>query len=152
SLLKARTILSEFKPDIAIGTGGFASGPLLQVAGLKGIPTLIQEQNSYPGITNKMLAKRADTICVAYDGLELYFPAHKIRMTGNTERQDIKEIDGLRKEAILALGLNPEKKVLLVLGGSLGARSINQLIAKELPNFSAHNVQVVWQCGKFYFE
>ncbi len=152
SLLRARTILSEFKPDIAIGTGGFASGPLLQVAGLKGIPTLIQEQNSYPGITNKMLAKRADAICVAYEGLERYFPKHKIRMTGNPVRQDLIGLDGMRQQAISALGLDPAKKVLLVLGGSLGARRINELIAKELPNFSARDVQVVWQCGKFYFD
>lgn len=152
SLLKARTILADFKPDIAIGTGGFASGPLLQVAELKGIPTLIQEQNSYPGITNKMLAKRADAICVAYEGLERYFPKKKIHVTGNPVRQDLIGLDGLRQQAIEALGLDSQKKTLLVLGGSLGARRINELIAKELPNFSAHQVQIIWQCGKFYYE
>jgi UDP-N-acetylglucosamine--N-acetylmuramyl-(pentapeptide) pyrophosphoryl-undecaprenol N-acetylglucosamine transferase len=152
SLLRSRTIINEFKPDAVIGTGGFASGPLMQVAGMKGIPTLIQEQNSYPGITNKMLAKKAEKICVAYEGLERFFPKGKIVMTGNPVRQDLLDIAGKRSEAIAHLKLDPSKKTLLVIGGSLGARRINELIAKELVNFASQNVQVIWQCGKLYYE
>lgn len=154
SLLKARRIVAEFKPDVVIGTGGFASGPLLQVAGFAGIPTVIQEQNSYPGITNKMLARKADKICVAYEGLERFFPKQKIVQTGNPVRQDLVVIadKAKRKEAKDYFNLNPDKKTLLVLGGSLGARRINELIAKEIVNFEAQGIQVIWQCGKFYFE
>ena len=152
SLLRARSIIRDFKPDVAIGTGGFASGPLLQIAGLTGIPTLIQEQNSYPGITNKMLSRNAARICTAYEGLERFFPKHKIVMTGNPVRQDLIDLKGKRKEAREYLDLDPEKKTVLVLGGSLGARRINQLIAKELVNFTAQNVQIVWQCGKLYYD
>lgn len=152
SLVSAAKIVRSFKPDIAIGTGGFASGPLLQVAANAGIPTLIQEQNSFPGITNKMLAKRAAKICVAYDKLERFFPKEKIVFTGNPVRSDLIDLHGKRKEAIEAFGLDPDKKTLLVLGGSLGARRINELIAKELVNFAAQNVQIIWQCGKLYFE
>lgn len=152
SLLKARRILAEFKPDVVIGTGGFASGPLLQVASFAGVPSVIQEQNSYPGITNKLLSKKADKICVAYDGLERFFPKHKMVMTGNPVRQDLIDIAGKRAEAIEYFKLDPNKKTLLVLGGSLGARRINQLIAKEVVDFTAQGVQVIWQCGKLYFE
>ncbi|NMH27527.1 undecaprenyldiphospho-muramoylpentapeptide beta-N-acetylglucosaminyltransferase [Flavobacterium silvaticum] len=152
SLINAGKIVREFKPDIAIGTGGFASGPLLQVAANAGIPIVVQEQNSFPGITNKMLAKKASKICVAYDNLERFFPKDKIVFTGNPVRSDLIDLHGKRKEAITAFGLDPDKKTLLVLGGSLGARRINQLIAKELVNFTAQNVQVIWQCGKLYFE
>lgn len=152
SLLKARTIIANFKPDVVIGTGGFASGPLLQVANIAGIPTVIQEQNSYPGITNKMLGGKAHKICVAYEGLERFFPKYKIALTGNPVRQDLNEIDSKRAEAIDVLQLDPSKKTLLVLGGSLGARRVNQLISKELVNFSAQGVQVIWQCGKLYYD
>ncbi|HOZ74526.1 MAG TPA: undecaprenyldiphospho-muramoylpentapeptide beta-N-acetylglucosaminyltransferase [Flavobacterium sp.] len=154
SLLKARRIVAEFKPDVVIGTGGFASGPLLQVAGFAGIPTVIQEQNSYPGITNKMLARKADKICVAYEGLERFFPKQKIVLTGNPVRQDLVAMadKAKRKEAKEYFKLDPDKKTLLVLGGSLGSRRINQLIAKEIVNFVAQGVQVIWQCGKFYLE
>lgn len=152
SLLKSRTILRSFRPDVVIGTGGFASGPLLQVANSMGIPTLVQEQNSYPGITNKLLAKKAHKICVAYTGLERFFPKDKIVVTGNPVRQDLIQLGGLREEAIAALGLNPTKKTLLVLGGSLGARRINQLIESKLYLFAAHDIQLVWQCGKLYYE
>jgi UDP-N-acetylglucosamine--N-acetylmuramyl-(pentapeptide) pyrophosphoryl-undecaprenol N-acetylglucosamine transferase len=152
SLLRARTILSEFKPDVVIGTGGFASGPLMQVAGLKGIPTVIQEQNSYPGITNKMLSKNAAKICVAYEGLGRFFPKDKIVLTGNPVRQDLIGIEGKRGEAIDYFKLDPNKKTLLVLGGSLGARRINQLLAKEIVEIASQNVQVIWQCGKFYID
>ncbi|PWA06493.1 undecaprenyldiphospho-muramoylpentapeptide beta-N-acetylglucosaminyltransferase [Flavobacterium psychrotolerans] len=152
SLLKSRTIIREFKPDVVIGTGGFASGPLLQVANIAGIPTVIQEQNSYPGITNKLLSKKASKICVAYENLERFFPSSKMVLTGNPVRQDLIEIDNKRAEAILYFNLDSNKKTLLVLGGSLGSRRINQLIAKEIVDFASQNVQVIWQCGKFYFE
>jgi UDP-N-acetylglucosamine--N-acetylmuramyl-(pentapeptide) pyrophosphoryl-undecaprenol N-acetylglucosamine transferase len=152
SLLKARRILAEFKPDVVIGTGGFASGPLLQVASFAGVPSVIQEQNSYPGITNKLLSKKADRICVAYEHLERFFPKNKMVLTGNPVRQDLIDIAGKRAEATDYFKLDPNKKTLLVLGGSLGARRINQLIAKEVIDFTSQNVQVIWQCGKLYFD
>lgn len=152
SLLKSRTIIRDFKPNVVIGTGGFASGPLLRVAAIAGIPTVIQEQNSYPGITNKWLSRKANTICVAYENLEAFFPKNKIVMTGNPVRQDLIDIKAKRTEAQIYYNINVDKKVLLVLGGSLGARRINQLIAKELVNFSSLDVQLIWQCGKLYFE
>lgn len=152
SLLKSRTIIRDFKPNVVIGTGGFASGPLLRVAAIAGIPTVIQEQNSYPGITNKWLSRKANKICVAYENLEQFFPKNKIVMTGNPVRQDLIAIKGKRKEAIEHFKLAEDKKTLLILGGSLGARRINQLIAKELVNFSSQNVQIIWQCGKLYFD
>ena len=152
SLLKSRTIIRQFKPDVVIGTGGFASGPLLQVAAIAGIPTVIQEQNSYPGITNKLLSKKAKKICVAYENLGRFFPKDKMILTGNPVRQDLIDIYGKRTEAIQYFKLDPNKKTLLVLGGSLGARRLNQLIKKELPKILSQNVQVIWQCGKLYFE
>ena len=152
SLWKSRTIINKFKPDVVIGTGGFASGPLLQVAAISGIPIVIQEQNSFPGITNKLLAKKANKICVAYENLERFFPKNKIVLTGNPVRSDLVGIDHKREEAIKHYGLNPNKKTLLILGGSLGARNVNRLIAKELFGFSSENLQVIWQCGKLYFE
>lgn len=152
SLLKARTIIRDFKPNVVIGTGGFASGPLLKVASIAGIPTVIQEQNSYPGITNKWLSQKANKICVAYENLEQFFPKEKIVMTGNPVRQDLIDIKGKRKEALDYFKLSEDKKTLLILGGSLGARRINQLIAKELVNFSSQDIQIIWQCGKLYFE
>ena len=152
SLLKSRTIIRQFKPDVVIGTGGFASGPLLQVAAIAGIPTVIQEQNSYPGITNKLLSKKARKICVAYENLERFFPKEKLILTGNPVRQDLIDIDSKRAEAIQFFNLDPNKKTLLVLGGSLGARRLNQLIEKELPKILSQNVQVIWQCGKLYIE
>ena len=152
SLLKSRTIIRNFKPDVVVGTGGFASGPLLQIAAIAGIPTVIQEQNSYPGITNKLLSKNADKICVAYENLERFFPINKMILTGNPVRQDLIDIDSKREEALQYFNLNPNKQTLLVLGGSLGARRVNQLIAKEILTFAAHNIQVIWQCGKLYFD
>ncbi len=152
SLWKARRIMKDFQPDIAIGTGGFASGPLLEVANKKGLPTLIQEQNSYAGITNKLLAKKANTICVAYDNMDRFFPKEKIVKTGNPVRQDLLEVESKRTEAKRFFSLNVEKKTLLVLGGSLGARRINQLIEKELAFFKEEEVQVIWQCGKLYHD
>ena len=152
SLFKARNIVRQFKPDVVIGTGGFASGPLLRAASFLGVPTVIQEQNSFPGITNKWLSKKADAICVAYHNLDRFFPASKIVFTGNPVRQDLISVSGKRDEAIAHFGLDPNKKTLLVLGGSLGSRRINQLIAKELAWLLAQDVQIIWQCGKLYHE
>lgn len=152
SLWKSRTIIKKFKPNVVIGTGGFASGPLLQMANMLNIPTVIQEQNSYPGITNKLLSKKANKICVAYENLERFFPKGKMILTGNPVRQDLIDIENKKAEAIHYFNLDPNKKTLLVLGGSLGARRVNQLIEKELDNLKALNVQVIWQCGKLYFD
>ncbi|WP_271406925.1 undecaprenyldiphospho-muramoylpentapeptide beta-N-acetylglucosaminyltransferase [Tenacibaculum soleae] len=152
SLWKAYKIIRNFKPDVAIGTGGFASGPTLMVAGSKGVPTLVQEQNSYPGITNKLLSKKAMKICVAYDSLERFFPNKKIIKTGNPVRQDLLSIDTKVKEGQEVFGLDTAKKTILVLGGSLGARKINQLIESNLTFFKGQNIQLIWQCGKLYFE
>ncbi len=152
SLWKSRAIIKSFKPDVVIGTGGFASGPLLQMANSLNIPTLIQEQNSYPGITNKLLSKKANKICVAYENLERFFPNEKMILTGNPVRQDLIDIDSKREEAIQYFNLDPSKKTLLILGGSLGARRVNQLIEKERESILNQNVQVIWQCGKFYLD
>ena len=152
SLWKSRAIIKSFKPDVVIGTGGFASGPLLQMANSLNIPTVIQEQNSFPGITNKLLSKKANRICVAYENLERFFPKDKMILTGNPVRQDLIDIDSKREEAIKYFNLDASKKTLLVLGGSLGSRRVNQLIEKELPLFDLLNVQIIWQCGKFYFD
>ena len=152
SLWKARKILKNFKPDVVIGTGGFASGPLLQMANMLNIPTLIQEQNSYPGITNKLLSKKANKICVAYENLERFFPKDKMTLTGNPVRQDLLDIDGKRQQAIEHFNLDENKKTLLILGGSLGSRRINQLIEKELQFLESKNIQIIWQCGKLYFD
>ncbi len=151
SLWRSRRIIKKFDPDVVIGTGGFASGPLLKVAGSKKIPTVLQEQNSFPGITNKWLAKEANKICVAYDGMDRFFPKDKIIKTGNPVRQDLLKIDGKREKALSKYNLDPNKKTVLVLGGSLGARRINQLIEKELDFFDQQQVQVIWQCGKLYY-
>lgn len=150
SLLKSRTIIKNFKPDVVIGTGGFASGPLLQMANSLNIPTVIQEQNSYPGITNKLLSKKANSICVAYENLERFFPKEKIVLTGNPVRQDLLNSSNKRDEALNYFGLDKNKKTLLVLGGSLGSKRINQLIAKELEFLISNNIQIFWQCGKLY--
>jgi len=151
SLWNARKIVKSFKPDIAIGTGGFASGPLLYMAAIKNIPCLIQEQNSYPGITNKLLAKKAQKICVAYDGLERFFPKDKIIKTGNPVRQDLLNIESKTLQSKDFFNLKYGKYTLLVLGGSLGARRINELIEKKLDFLNTQNVQVIWQCGTLYY-
>lgn len=151
SLFRSRQIIKRFKPDVVIGTGGFASGPLLQVAVSKGIPSLIQEQNSYPGITNKILSKKAKKICVAYDGLERFFPANKLIKTGNPVRQDLLEIEDKSVEAKDFFKLRHNKNTLLVLGGSLGSKRINELIESKLEFFQTQNVEIVWQCGKLYY-
>lgn len=152
SVWNALKIVRRFKPDIAIGTGGFASGPLLYVAALKNIPTLIQEQNSYPGITNKLLSKKVHKICVAYDNLERFFPKNKIIKTGNPVRKGLLNIDSKAIEAQKFFNLKQGKLTLLVLGGSLGAGRINQLIEKELDFLDTQKVQVIWQCGKLYYQ
>lgn len=152
SILKARKILRTFKPDAAIGTGGFASGPMLQVAARSGIVTVVQEQNSYPGITNKILSKKVDRICVAYAGMEKYFPKEKILLTGNPVRQDILNLDGKKERGLEHFGLSADKKVILVIGGSLGARTINESIVKCLETFEKNNFQLIWQTGKGFYE
>ncbi len=151
SLWNAKKIVKQFKPDIVIGTGGFASGPTLLVASKKGIPTLIQEQNSFPGITNKLLAKKVNKICVAYDKLERFFPANKIIKTGNPVRQDLLTTPDL-SEAKAFFKLDESKKTLLILGGSLGARAINKLLEKNIDWLVKKGVQVIWQTGKLYYE
>lgn len=150
SLLKSFFILKRFKPDVVIGTGGFASGAVLKVASMLGIPTVIQEQNSYPGITNKLLAKKANSICVAYENLERFFPKDKLHFTGNPVRQDLMEVASKKEEAIAHFKLDASKKTLLILGGSLGARRVNQLIEKELDFLLQLDFQIIWQCGKHY--
>ncbi len=152
SLWDANKIIRKFQPDVVIGTGGFASGATLMVANWRGIPTLVQEQNSYPGITNKLLSKKAHKICVAYDNLERFFPEEKIIKTGNPVRQDLLEVAEKTDEAKQFFKLDETKKTLLVIGGSLGARRVNQLIEEHLEFFKQQNVQVIWQCGKLYFE
>lgn len=152
SILKAKKIIKEFNPDIVIGTGGYASGPTLKAAAGKGIPTLIQEQNSYPGITNKILSKKVNKICVAYEGMERFFPKEKILFTGNPVRQDISNLSNKRAEAISFFGLDETKKTILIIGGSLGARTINEAIGAGLEGFQKNNIQVIWQTGKGYIE
>ncbi|SFW43587.1 undecaprenyldiphospho-muramoylpentapeptide beta-N-acetylglucosaminyltransferase [Cellulophaga fucicola] len=152
SLLKARGIVKKFKPDAVIGTGGFASGPLLRMAAGKDIPCVLQEQNSYAGVTNKLLANKVKKICVAYDGMDRFFPVDKIIKTGNPVRKDLVEMNVSKQEALEFFGLNAEKPVLLVLGGSLGARRVNVLIKEQLPLFKSLGIQVVWQCGKLYYD
>lgn len=151
SLIKAYRIIKKFKPNIVIGTGGFASGPTLYMANFQNIKTVIQEQNSYPGITNKLLSKKADKICVAYDGLERFFPKDKIIKTGNPVRQDLLNSADKKEEAISFFQLNPNKKTLLILGGSLGARAINNLIQKNISWLVSKNIQVIWQTGNLYY-
>ncbi|WP_028890210.1 undecaprenyldiphospho-muramoylpentapeptide beta-N-acetylglucosaminyltransferase [Tenacibaculum ovolyticum] len=152
SLWNAYRIIKKFKPNVVVGTGGFASGPTLMVASGKGIPTVIQEQNSYPGITNKLLSKKASKICVAYDNLERFFPEDKIIKTGNPIRQDLLLVHAKKEEGAAFFELDKTKKTILVLGGSLGARKINQLIEANLAFFKEQEVQLIWQCGKLYFE
>lgn len=150
SLRKAKQIIKEFKPDAVIGVGGYASGPLLHTANKMGIPSLIQEQNSYAGITNKLLAKKANKICVAYQGMERFFPSDKILMTGNPVRKDLINLEEIKAEAQQFFNLDPNKKTLLVIGGSLGARTINHSIIQNIEAFRNKEIQVIWQCGKFY--
>lgn len=149
---KARKIIKEFRPHAAVGVGGYASGPTLKVAGMMGIPTLLQEQNSYAGVTNKLLAKKACKICVAYDGMERFFEKDKIILTGNPVRQGLLNHAITREEAIHSFGLSPEKKVILILGGSLGARTINHCVMEGLEKIRTSGVQFIWQTGKIYID
>ena len=152
SLYRAGKILRKFRPNVVIGTGGYASGPTLYMASLKNIPSLIQEQNSYPGITNKLLAKKAEKICVAYDGLEKYFPKEKMIKTGNPVRQDLLDIQSKRVEGLAHFGLDPKKTTIAVIGGSLGAKRINETIALHLETLLDKGLQVLWQTGKLYID
>lgn len=150
---KARSIIKNFRPQVAVGVGGYASGPTLKTAGMMGVPTLIQEQNSYAGVTNKLLAQKARKICVAYDGMEKFFPAEKILMTGNPVRQGLLNHTISREEAIRTFGLDPKKKTILILGGSLGARTINNTLIGGLSAIKdTSDVQFIWQTGKIYHQ
>ena len=148
----AKKIVKDFRPHAAVGVGGYASGPTLKVAGSMGIPTLLQEQNSYAGVTNKLLAKQAHKICVAYEGMERFFDKDKIILTGNPVRQDLLNHNMSREEAIRSFGLDPNKRTILVLGGSLGARTINQCLMNHLDKIKQSDVQFIWQTGKIYIE
>lgn len=148
SLRQARAIVRDFAPDVVVGVGGYASGPTLRVASQRGIPCLIQEQNSYPGITNKILSAKVQKICVAYEGLERFFPSQKIVMTGNPIRQDILSLQGKEQEAATFFGLDPHRPTLLVIGGSLGARTLNECLLRLLPEWEKSGWQLIWQTGK----
>jgi UDP-N-acetylglucosamine--N-acetylmuramyl-(pentapeptide) pyrophosphoryl-undecaprenol N-acetylglucosamine transferase len=152
SLFRSKKIIRNFKPDVAIGTGGYASAPLLRVASNRGIPCLIQEQNSHAGITNKWLSNNVKRICVAYEGMERFFPSEKLMLTGNPVRQDLLDISEKKEEARAFFKLDASKQTVLILGGSLGALKINQLVDEALPFFKNEQVQLIWQCGKFYEE
>jgi UDP-N-acetylglucosamine--N-acetylmuramyl-(pentapeptide) pyrophosphoryl-undecaprenol N-acetylglucosamine transferase len=153
SLKKAGEIITHFNPDVAVGVGGYASGPLLWMAGQRGIPYLIQEQNSYAGLTNRILSKRAKKICVAYDGMERFFAKEKIILTGNPVRKEIKETTKeLREEAVKYFGLDPKKRTILVVGGSLGARTLNNCVKNWILENCPGNIQIIWQFGKYYKE
>lgn len=148
SMTQARKIVKEFSPDIAIGVGGYCSGPTLKAAQKAGVPTLLQEQNSYAGVTNKLLAKKACKICVAYDGMDRFFPAESIIKTGNPVRKDLTERARNKKEACESFGLDPERPTLLVVGGSLGARTLNESLEQGLRRLTESGIQVIWQTGK----
>ena len=151
SLFQAFFIIKQFKPTIVVGTGGFASGPVLQVAQWLGLPTLIQEQNSYPGITNRLLSKKVDSICVAFEGMDRFFPLHKIKMTGNPIRSMDLNVNS-SKDAKQFFGLDKNKKTLAIIGGSLGAKKINELIASKIEFIKHLDLQILWQCGELYYE
>jgi UDP-N-acetylglucosamine--N-acetylmuramyl-(pentapeptide) pyrophosphoryl-undecaprenol N-acetylglucosamine transferase len=152
SQCKARRVIREFRPHVAVGVGGYASGPTLKMAGGMGIPTLIQEQNSYAGVTNKLLAQKAHRICVAYEGMERFFPKDKILLTGNPVRQNLLTNVVAHDEAMRTFGLDPAKRTILVLGGSLGARTLNESMLQAWDALKDSNVQVIWQTGKYYYE
>lgn len=152
SMLKARRIIKRFRPDIAIGVGGYASGPTLKAAQRAGVSTVIQEQNSYAGVTNKLLAKKAKKICVAYSGMERFFPGESIIMTGNPVRHDIAHATLTKNEAKAKLGFDPSRPLILVVGGSLGAGTINESIAPAIDRITASGAQLMWQTGKYYID
>ena len=146
----AKKIIKDFRPQVAVGVGGYASGPTLNMAAAKGIPCLLQEQNSYAGVTNKLLAKKAAKICVAYEGMERFFPAEKIMMTGNPVRQQLLDTTISHEDAVRTFGFDPTKKVVLIVGGSLGARTLNESVLQHLDQIRQSDVQFIWQTGKFY--
>ena len=152
SLRMASRIVKEFNPHVVVGVGGYASGPVLYAAQNKGIPTLLQEQNSYAGLTNKLLAKKAAKICVAYPEMDRFFPKEKLKLTGNPVRKDLLDLAGKREQGIQVFGLDPTRKTILVLGGSLGARTLNQAMLKHMVDLEKEGYQVLWQSGKFYFK
>lgn len=152
SMINAKRIIRKFKPDVVIGVGGFASGPTMKTAASMGIPIVIQEQNSYPGITNKLVAKKAAKICVAYDNMDKWFPKDKIILTGNPLRNNIKPVDDRKDEGIRFFNLNPERKTILLVGGSQGALGINKGISAQLETFKENDFQMIWQTGKFYHD
>lgn len=153
SLRKSARLINRFRPDVVVGVGGFASGPLLEMASRKGIPTLIQEQNSHAGLTNKLLAGKVDRICVAFEGMETYFPASKIIFTGNPVRESLLKSQWTRENARADLGLSPEQKVILSLGGSLGARTLNRMFGENTDQIRSHkNIHFIWQYGSLYEE
>lgn len=152
SLWQARSVIKSFKPDVAVGVGGYASGPLLYIAGQMNIPYLIQEQNSYAGITNKKLGKNAQQICVAFAGMDKFFPKEKLMLTGNPIRQESVQIEGKREEGLTSFGLSTSKKTVLVTGGSLGAGTLNKSMLAGLDKLVAEDVQLIWQTGKFYYK
>jgi UDP-N-acetylglucosamine--N-acetylmuramyl-(pentapeptide) pyrophosphoryl-undecaprenol N-acetylglucosamine transferase len=147
----AKKIIRDFRPQVAVGVGGYASGPTLNKAASMGIPCLIQEQNSYAGVTNKLLAKKAAKICVAYEGMERFFPADKIMLTGNPVRQALLDTTVTREEALRSLGLDPSKKTILLVGGSLGAHTVNESVLQHLDLVKNSDIQFVWQTGKYYY-
>lgn len=152
SYFRARQIVNQFKPHVVIGTGGYASGPIMIAATRKKTPTVIQEQNSFAGLANKQVAEKVSRICVAYDGMEKYFPANKIVITGNPVRKDILDIESKRDQALSHFGFSPNSKTLLIIGGSLGARTINESVINGMEKLVASQIQVLWQTGKGYYE
>lgn len=152
SLMKARKIVKDFKPQVAVGVGGYASGPTLKAATMLKIPSIIQEQNAFAGKTNKILSKSVKKICVAYDGLERFFPKEKIVLTGNPTRKDMVDISGKKEEGYKLYEFDPGKKTILIIGGSLGARTLNESVVAEIEKLKSSNVQVLWQCGKLYHD
>lgn len=153
SLMKARSVIKNFQPQVVIGVGGYASGPTLKMAQRLGIPTVIQEQNSFPGKTNRLLAKEVAAVCTAYEGLEQVFPKEKIHFTGNPVRAELRQLSLTKEDAFACFPqLDPNKKTILVMGGSLGARTLNESVLFGAEKLGEHGVQILWQCGKYYFE
>lgn len=152
SMMLARKTIKSFNPEVVIGVGGYASGPTLKTASMLGIPTLVQEQNSFAGKTNMLLAKKANTLCVAYDGMEKFFPKEKIVLTGNPVRLEVTQIEGKRNEAFQFYGLDNSKPTILVIGGSLGARTLNESLIEGIEKLKQQGIQVLWQCGKLYYD
>ena len=151
SLMKARSIVKEFKPQVIVGVGGYASGPALKAATMMRVPGVLQEQNSFPGKTNKILAKSVQKICVAYEGLDKFFPEEKIVMTGNPVRSEMVMIDGKKDQGIKHYGLDPHRKTVLIIGGSLGAKTLNESVIGKLKEVNDSGIQLIWQCGKLYY-